>query len=321
MSASPKPTISAVLAAYQAQEWVGQALEAILCQTRAPDEVIVVDDGSTDGTARELERFGSRIAVIRQENRGCPGAFNTAFRAASGDYVAMCGADDLWAPQKLAWQLQALRAHPQADVLCAHAHLIGRIEAEHSRPPGTGMLDSGELRNELYRHCCICASSAMIRRDLFQRLGPFIEAFAADDYEYWFRCLRHGALFYYDPRPMVCWRQHDRNLTLRTSWMQRCCEQVRDRYACEVSDTAIAAHLFRRARGQVEQGDARAARELFARSLRHRRRPPAFEDLRALAWIAILWLPGWARRLTGTAVVSASRRLDRLLGIRELGAS
>ena len=321
MSASRKPTISAVLAAYQAQEWVAEALDSILAQTRPPEEVIVVDDGSTDGTARELRRFAGRIRVITQENRGCPGAFNTAYRAARGDYVAMCGADDLWAPRKLEWQEQALLANPQADVLCAHAHLIGRIEAEHSRPPGVGLLASPALRDALYRHCCICASSVMIRRELFQRLGPFVEDFAADDYEYWFRCLRAGARFYCDPRPMVCWRQHERNLTRRTAWMDECCEQVRERYGGEVSHRAIAEHLFRRARRQVDEGHGRRARELFHRALRHGLKQPAAADMRTLSWVAILWLPAGVRDLAGRTLVVFSRRLDRVLGIRELGAS
>jgi glycosyltransferase involved in cell wall biosynthesis len=321
MSAVRKPTISAVVAAYQAQDWIGEALDAILGQTRVPDEVIVVDDGSTDGTAAALTRFGGRIRVIGQENRGCPGAFNTAFAAACGDFVAMCGADDVWAPQKLELQTRAMQAHPEADVLCAHAHLIGRIEAEHSRPPGVGMLDSTALREALYRHCCICASSVLIRRELFERQGPFIEDFAADDYEYWFRCLAAGARFFYDPRPLVCWRQHDHNLTLRTDWMDECCEQVRERYGAGVCDRAIAEHLFRRARGQVEQGEPRKARELFVRSLRHGLRRPAPAELRTLAWIAILALPAGPRERSGRTLVSLSRRADRLLGVREIGTS
>ena len=73
MSTARKPTISAVVAAYQAQDWIGEALDAILGQSRAPDEVIVVDDGSTDGTARELARYDGRIRVIGQENRELPG--------------------------------------------------------------------------------------------------------------------------------------------------------------------------------------------------------------------------------------------------------
>ena len=179
-------------------------------------------------------------ASFDRENGGCPAAFNTAFAEASGDFVALCGADDIWEPRKLEWQLEAIRAHPQVDLLCGHAVLFGRSEGEYSRPPGVGVLDSGALKDALYRQCCICAPSVVIRRSLFERLGPFIENFGADDHEYWFRCLRAGASFYYDPRPLLSWRQHENNLTGRTAWMDECGDQVRRMYEADVSDRAIA---------------------------------------------------------------------------------
>ena len=126
----------------------------------------------------------------------------------------MCGADDIWEPRKLEWQAQAIETHPEADVLFGHAHVDGRIEAEHSRPPGRPA-DSASFRDALFRECCVCAPSVVIRRSLFERLGPFVEGFGADDWEYWFRCLRAGARFYYDPRPLASWRQHESNLPRR----------------------------------------------------------------------------------------------------------
>ncbi len=173
-------------------------------------------------------------------------------REASGDFVALCGADDIWEPHKLEWQLETIRAHPQVDVLCGHAVLFGRTEGEYSRPPGVGVLDSAALKDALYRQCCVCAPSVVIRRSLFERLGPFIENFGADDHEYWFRCLRAGASFYYDPRPLLSWRQHENNLTGRTAWMDECGDQVRRMYEADVSDRAIADDLFRIGRRLVE---------------------------------------------------------------------
>jgi glycosyltransferase involved in cell wall biosynthesis len=317
MSTKPGPSISAVLAAYQAEEWIAEALESILGQTRPPEEVVVVDDGSTDGTARELERFAGKIRVVRQSNRGCPAAFNVAFAEARGDFVAMCGADDVWKPQKLEWQLQAVEAQPQADVLFGHARLFGRIECEHGRPPGVGMLDSGAFRDALYRECCVCASSVLIRRSLFERLGPFVEDFGADDWEYWFRCLRAGARFYYDPRPLLSWRQHESNLTRRTDWMDECAAQVRRWYAADVSDSALAWDRFRTGRKLVDKGDPRAAQRAFAQSLRYGRgNVVSAANARALVWVAILGLPAGARDHLGRAFTDASRALDALRGGR-----
>jgi glycosyltransferase involved in cell wall biosynthesis len=317
MSTKSEPTISAVIAAYQAEEWIAEALESILVQTRPPDEIVVVDDGSTDGTARELERFADRAHIIRQPNGGCPAAFNTAFRAASGDFVALCGSDDVWSPRKLEWQIEAIQAHNEVDVLFGHAVLIGEREGEYTRPPGVGVLDSAELADALYRECVICAPSVVIRRSLFERLGPFVENFGADDYEYWFRCLRAGARFYYDPRPLLSWRQHENNLTQQTGWMDECARQVREWYAADVSDRAIADDFFRTGRNLVDAGHPREARQAFARSLRHGRGQIAFgAAARALVWIAILSLPASVREQAGRMLTGFSRAIDGLRGGR-----
>jgi glycosyltransferase involved in cell wall biosynthesis len=317
MPAKSGPSISAVVAAYQAEEWIAEALESILGQTRPPDEVVVVDDGSTDGTGHELERFAGKIRIVRQANRGCPAAFNTAFRAARGDFVAMCGADDIWKPQKLEWQANALKAHGQADVLFGHAVLFGRIQCEHGRPPGVGMLDSAAFRDALYRECCVCASSVLIRRSLFERLGPFVEDFGADDWEYWFRCLRAGARFYYDPRPLLSWRQHENNLTGRTAWMDECAAQVRGWYAADVSEAALAWDAFRTGRKLIDEGHPREARRAFRRSLRYGLGDiPSAANARALVWVAVLGMPAGAREYLGRTLTGASRALDGLRGGR-----
>ena len=317
MTDTHKPSISVVVAAYQAERFIAEALESILSQTHPPDEVIVVDDGSTDGTARELERFAGSVRVVRRPNGGCPAAFNTAFGEASCDFVALCGADDIWEPHKLEWQLQAIESHPPVDLLCGHAVLFGRSEGEYSRPPGVGVLDSSALKAALYRQCCICAPSVMIRRSLFERLGPFIENFGADDHEYWFRCLRAGASFYYDPRPLLSWRQHENNLTGRTAWMDECGDQVRRMYEADVSDRAIADDLFRTARQLVDADRPREARQAFRGSLRRGYRSAAPANARALAWVVILGLPSGVRERAGRAVTSLSRAIDALRGGRD----
>ena len=322
MAAAAEPSISAVVAAYQAEEWIGEALDAILGQTRPPDEVVVVDDGSTDGTARELERYGRRIRVVQRPNGGCPAAFNTAFREARGDFVAMCGADDIWEPRKLEWQLETIRRHRRADVLFGHARMFGRIESEHARPPQAGLLDSDSFRNALFAANCVCAPSVVIRRSLFESLGPFVEKFGADDYEYWFRCLRAGAGFYYDERPLLRYRQHATNLSARMGWMDDCTCQVRRWYEADVSDrrvvdAALAPLLFRIARRKVDEGATGEARRGFRESLGHARGLGPSDSARALAWIAVLSLPDRVREQAGGRLVTLSRGVDDLLGIRQ----
>ena len=312
-----KPSISAVVAAYQAERFIGETLESILTQTRPPEEVIVVDDGSTDGTARELERFSGAIRVLRRPNGGCPAAFNTAFQAARGDFVAMCGADDIWEPQKLEWQLEAIQAYPDADVLFGHAVVFGQIEAEHLRPTGSGLLESSALRNALFIDNCVCAPSVVIRRSLFERLGPFVEDFGADDYEYWFRCLRAGARFYYDPRTVMRWRRHENNLSMRKPWMDTCSCEVRRWYAADVADRAIvcaglAPVLHRVARRLVDEGRPGEASRTYREALGYARGAAPSDSVKALAWIAVLGLPARMRERVKDILVGCRRALDGL---------
>ena len=321
MAPSAAPSISAVVAAYQSEEWIAEALDAILGQTRPPDEVVVVDDGSTDGTGRELERYGRRIRVVRRPNGGCPAAFNTAFREARGDFVAMCGADDIWEPRKLEWQAEAIARHQGADVLFGHARTFGRIESEHARPPYAGLLDGDSFRNALFAENCVCAPSVVIRRSLFESLGPFVERFGADDYEYWFRCLRAGARFYYDPRPLLRYRQHQSNLSAQMAWMDECTCQVRRWYQADLSDrnvvdAALAPVLFRIARRNVDEGRPAEARDRFRETLTHARGQTLSDSARALAWIAVLTLPDRVREQAGRLLVRLSRRIDGLPGVR-----
>jgi glycosyltransferase involved in cell wall biosynthesis len=315
MSNENQPTISAVVAAYQAEQWIAEALQAILGQTRPPDEVIVVDDGSTDGTAEVLERFADRVKIVRRANGGCPAAFNTAFSHATGDFVALCGSDDVWVPEKLEWQMETIERHPEVDVLCGDARLFGRVEGSYSKPPGTGVLDSAALTEALYRANIICAPSVVIRRSLFEALGPFVENFGADDYEYWMRCLRAGARFYYDTRPLLGWRQHDNNLSSKEIWMLECSYEVRRRYADDVADRAVvhemlAADLFKIGRTRVDEGRPQDARKAFAHALRHASGAGPSANARALTWVAVLSLPAGARERAGRAFVGLSRALE-----------
>lgn len=109
--------LSVVIPTYNAKDTVGQAVRSILEQIRSPDEVIVVDDGSTDGTSSVLEGFGNRIFVVRQPNGGLAAARNAGCALCTGEFIAFMDADDIAHPHRLALQVDALNACPDA-VLC-----------------------------------------------------------------------------------------------------------------------------------------------------------------------------------------------------------
>src|SRR5688572_478142 len=111
------PTFSVIIPAYQMAHLVGEAVSSALEQTVAPHEVIVCDDGSTDDTQGVLRSFGDRIRVVTKPNGGLPSAKNAAARVATGDFVSVLDADDVYLPTKLEETGRLAAARPDLDLL------------------------------------------------------------------------------------------------------------------------------------------------------------------------------------------------------------
>jgi glycosyltransferase involved in cell wall biosynthesis len=110
------PTVSVIVPAYRAAGFIGRAVNSLLAQTRQPDEIVVVDDGSPDDTARALKPFGDRVRLIRQANGGAASARNRGIDETTGELIACLDADDYWEPHKLLHQLDILARHPQVGL-------------------------------------------------------------------------------------------------------------------------------------------------------------------------------------------------------------
>jgi len=121
-----EPTISVVIPAYEAAAFVAESIESVLAQDRPALEIVVVDDGSTDGTADVVRGFGDAVTLVQHpENRGEGAARNTGLAAASGDLIAMHDADDRMRPHRLAAQLEHLLAGgPRRGCVIARAQLF-----------------------------------------------------------------------------------------------------------------------------------------------------------------------------------------------------
>jgi glycosyltransferase involved in cell wall biosynthesis len=300
------PTISAIVTVYNTEQYVGQSLTAILSQTLPPDEVIVVDDGSTDGTSDELARFGSDIRVIRQANAGHANALNRGFGEARCDYLAKCDADDIWAPRKLERQAEVLKVHPEIDVAFGGAWFFGLTEGPRAPYPNAGLLDRADLLKRLYRANSICASSTLIRRGLYERLGPFNENVGAEDYDYWLRALKAGARFYHDPTVLVHFRRHENNVSANKLAMHRAELLVHSWHGELVDSPSLVQRTLARdfrniARLLSDQNRPREARAAFVTSLRHS------PTLRGLVWSLVLSAPERYRRALADGLVSFKR--------------
>ena len=113
-------TVSCIVPAYNAERFLLPALESIFLQSHSALEVIVVDDGSTDGTAAMVRQLGDRVKLVEMEHGGYPAARDAGLAVAQGDFVAFLDADDVWVPEKTTRQLDILRQKPEIDLCVAH---------------------------------------------------------------------------------------------------------------------------------------------------------------------------------------------------------
>jgi glycosyltransferase involved in cell wall biosynthesis len=299
MPVAEGPTISVVVPAYNEERHIAEALDAVLAQTLTPLEVIVVDDGSTDRTAAVVEGYGERVLLVRQDNRGCPGAFDTGFREAKGDYVALCPADDIWEPQKLEWQREALAEHPEVDVAFGAARRFGLASGDHLRPAEPGVLDTERFAREMYSENLIADPSAVVRRSLYLERGGY-EPLVGEDYEFWMRALSAGATFYFDPRVVVHLREHGGNLSYRALDIWETKHLIHERYAELAGDPELVRRTL--AHDLLMIGYCRAA---LGRSLDARRSFRASLGTRlsplSLAAAMAMSVPGVARAVSAAA--------------------
>ena len=115
-----RPLISCIVPVYNGQRFLKEALDSIFAQTYRPLEVIVVDDGSTDGTANVVAEYPQPIEYIHQANQGCPRARNRGIQAAKGDFITFLDSDDLWRSDKLSRQMDAFEAQPELAFCVTH---------------------------------------------------------------------------------------------------------------------------------------------------------------------------------------------------------
>ena len=208
MTINTKITVSVIIPVFNCEGYVAAAIESVLGQTRSPDEVIVVDDGSSDATATVLALFGSRITIISQPNRGGAEATNRGVAAASGDFLCFLDADDLWTPDKLAIQMNWLSAHPETEAVFGHVRqfisedlepsVAKRLACPQSSQPGVSKI------------------TMAIRREAFNRVGAFDSSLRSVDFIDWFaRALDRGLKTEMLPDLVALRRLHATNNGLR----------------------------------------------------------------------------------------------------------
>jgi glycosyltransferase involved in cell wall biosynthesis len=199
--------ISCIVPVFNGEKYLGEALQSILRQTHRPLEIIVADDGSTDGTAAVVSAYGARVRHLKQSNSGPAAARNLGLRAAQGDFVAFLDADDLWHPEKLERQLARFQARPELDYCVAHAQNFWIPELIEEEKKFRDHRISKALPGYI-------TTTLLARRALFDAVGQFDTALGHGDATDWFlRAAEHGAVSELLPDVLLYRRLHRANRT------------------------------------------------------------------------------------------------------------
>jgi glycosyltransferase involved in cell wall biosynthesis len=220
--------VTVVMPAFQAAATIGPALDSIADQTTPPREVIVVDDGSTDGTVEAVRtrrtRFsGTWLRLFRQDHRGPGAARNRALSEAQGRYIAFLDADDLWLPTKLERSLEVLRAGNH--IMVAHDIIEVTVSGErHVDCRARWLRNPGDPLRTLYLRGYISSSTVVVEREAVLAAGGFnADLPSAQDYDLWLTILaRIGPRFELFAEPLLRYHLHGAGITGKIEQRQRC---------------------------------------------------------------------------------------------------
>ena len=221
-------SVSVVIPVFNREDVISEAIESALRQTAPPDEIVVVDDGSTDGTADRLVAYGDVIRMIRQNRGGVSAARNRGIEASNSEWVAFLDSDDTWSLEKLELQRQVVEN--ASNVGCVHTRYI--IEGPGFRelsplPPSLGDLS---LRHLLMRNR-IATSTVMARRELLIKLGGFDESLLiTQDWDLWLRMSSEATRFGYVPVPLANYRLTEESLVADLPRVEEETLEVLDRF-------------------------------------------------------------------------------------------
>ncbi len=237
--------ISTIVPTFDRAALLRRALSSVQSQSLRSDEVIVVDDGSSDGTRELVASEFPTVRYLFQDNLGVSAARNRGARAAAGEWLAFLDSDDEWLPPKLERQLQALAAEPEARI--CHTDEIWIRDGRRVNQGRRHAKPSGWVFRRCLPLCAISPSAVVIHRSLFEALGGFDETLpACEDYDLWLRLSAGHPVLLVDEPLVVKYGGHDDQLS-RTVWGL-------DRFRVRALEKILAS-------GRLGAGDRRAALE------------------------------------------------------------
>jgi glycosyltransferase involved in cell wall biosynthesis len=286
------PLVSVVMPAFNCARYIDEAIQSVLCQDYRNLELIVVDDGSTDGTYERAVSYGGCVKVLQQRNQGAGAARNRAVLESKGDILAFLDADDVWLPGKLKAQVTHLQRNPDVGVVYGRwADWLPQTDgsfslaASYATPfddEGVDETWSGWLYPRILLSSLIHIISAIIPRAVYDRVGGFDEGLrTGQDYDFWIKVTR---VFRVHKLSMMValYRLHGSNNTKRPQaqsnayrLLARAVEQYGltgpggDTLSHREINRRLADVCFRFGYLHLRRGDPSVAASAFLRSLRH----------------------------------------------------
>lgn len=214
------PGIAVIIPTYNRLDSLKRALKSVLAQTHVADEIIVVDDGSSDDTGQYITKNFPQVRYIHQHNQGVSAARNTGIKTSCADWIALLDSDDEWLPNKLARQVSALNKNPEIKI--THSNEIWIRSGKRVNQMDKHRKAGGWIFQHCLPLCAISPSSAIIHRQLFDQLGLFDENLpACEDYDLWLRICSQMPVHYIDEPLIIKHGGHDDQLSKKYWGMDR----------------------------------------------------------------------------------------------------
>lgn len=301
------PRVSVLLTCYNHLDYLGPCLDSLRSQTFRDFEVIALDDGSTDGTREFLAKQADLRVHLNESNLGTYGTLNVGLGLATGDWIAVFNDDDLWAPEKLQRQIEALEGWPRTGLVHTSGWFIGPDGNRLSDPEPLGFpwpkTKSGDVLADLMHHNQIITSSALFSREAVERVGQFDPSFyGCGDWQMWLRIASEFDVVHVD-EPLTFYRVHETNAARNEDRMNDDSRRIREWLATWEAISpeseragipeAVAHNWACLGTERAWNGEMRAARAAYARAIKLRPgRPQTY-----LRWLAAWGPRNWFRRL------------------------
>lgn len=228
---SNQPLVSVIIPAYNHEDYIEECVTSVFNQSYENIECIIINDGSKDNTLNELKRLNNTypFLLINQKNQGLCKTLNKGLDLAKGEYIAILASDDYWHPEKIAMQFELL--NPSVSEGYGVCHSAGYTINQNNKI--IGLRGDDEFKQKIFPKILInnhiLATSALIHRSVFNKIGGYDESLFAEDTDFWIRCSQFY-MFKYIREPLIFKRSDGNNLSGSINNLYRIRDEVHKKH-------------------------------------------------------------------------------------------